>query len=78
MRTILEEEKALVEELDGYREYLQRVRYRWAPHVVADSGRTGEFSFAAEPARSKVTAWPQTRDLPWTGHGDVRALFGMR
>ncbi len=30
---ILDEEKMLTQELSGYREYTQRVRYRLAPHV---------------------------------------------
>lgn len=30
---IFDEEKALTEELDGYREYIQDVRYRLVPHV---------------------------------------------
>ncbi|KAA1250546.1 isoprenylcysteine carboxylmethyltransferase family protein [Mycobacterium simiae] len=30
---ILDEEKALAEELDGYRAYMQQVRYRLVPHV---------------------------------------------
>jgi protein-S-isoprenylcysteine O-methyltransferase Ste14 len=30
---ILDEEKALTEELDGYREYMQNVHYRLVPHV---------------------------------------------
>ncbi len=69
---ILDEEKLLAQELAGYREYTQKVRYRLVPYRVVISEPSGRVTAV------RVKTCPDRRRPPWTGRGIVPAGSGMR